>query len=89
MVSNPDMKRFETNCQSLGNSHRLRTVLLPLLARVLVVSALSFSLRAAEKSITAPDAKLEKLAGDFEFTEGPACDLQGNVLLRTSRMIGF
>lgn len=27
----------------------------------------------------APEAKLEKLAGDFRFTEGPTCDKQGNV----------
>jgi gluconolactonase len=29
--------------------------------------------------IAAPGAKLEKLAGDFKFTEGPTCDAQGNV----------
>jgi gluconolactonase len=29
--------------------------------------------------IVAPGAKLEKLAGGFEFTEGPACDAEGNV----------
>lgn len=27
----------------------------------------------------APGAKLEKLAGDFEFTEGPAADTEGNI----------
>lgn len=42
--------------------------------------AVAFSLAAADKTVTAPDAKLEKLAGDFEFTEGPASDSQGNVL---------
>jgi gluconolactonase len=30
-------------------------------------------------SLAAPGAKLEKLAGDFAFTEGPACDAKGNV----------
>jgi len=30
-------------------------------------------------SVVAPDAKLEKLAGDFAFTEGPTCDRAGNV----------
>lgn len=30
--------------------------------------------------ILAEGAKLQKLAGDFAFTEGPACDPQGNVL---------
>ena len=29
--------------------------------------------------VVAPDAKLEKLAGDFAFTEGPTCDRAGNV----------
>ncbi|HSU54559.1 MAG TPA: SMP-30/gluconolactonase/LRE family protein [Candidatus Dormibacteraeota bacterium] len=29
--------------------------------------------------IIAPGEKLQKLAGDFSFTEGPACDAQGNV----------
>ncbi len=27
----------------------------------------------------APGAKLEKLAGEFEFTEGPTCDANGNI----------
>ena len=31
------------------------------------------------KSVIAPGAKLEKLAGDFAFTEGPTCDANGNV----------
>ena len=34
---------------------------------------------AAESTIIAPGAKLEKLADGFEFTEGPACDRDGNV----------
>lgn len=33
----------------------------------------------AEASLVAPGAKLEKLAGGFSFTEGPTCDLLGNV----------
>jgi gluconolactonase len=33
----------------------------------------------AEKDLVAPGAKLEKLAGDFAFTEGPAVDAAGNV----------
>jgi gluconolactonase len=36
-------------------------------------------LLAAESQIIAPGAKLEKLAGDFSFTEGPASDAEGNV----------
>ena len=30
-------------------------------------------------SVVAPGAKLEKLAGGFDFTEGPTCDAVGNV----------
>src|SRR5438477_1395276 len=37
------------------------------------------SLNAAQEPIIAPAAKVEKLAGDFKFTEGPAVDAQGNV----------
>ena len=33
----------------------------------------------AEPSVVAPGAKVEKLAGDFEFTEGPTCDAEGNL----------
>ncbi len=36
-------------------------------------------LLAAESKIIAPDATLQKLAGGFAFTEGPACDAEGNV----------
>jgi gluconolactonase len=36
--------------------------------------------RAADKSaIVAPQAKVQKLAGGFRFTEGPAADAEGNV----------
>jgi gluconolactonase len=34
---------------------------------------------AAESKIIAPGATLQKLAGGFAFTEGPACDSAGNV----------
>ena len=34
---------------------------------------------AADSKIIAPGEKLQRLAGDFEFTEGPACDREGNV----------
>jgi gluconolactonase len=30
-------------------------------------------------SVVTPGASLEKLAGDFDFTEGPTCDPEGNV----------
>jgi gluconolactonase len=35
--------------------------------------------RNKEKSLIAKGGKPEKLAGDFKFTEGPACDRDGNV----------
>jgi gluconolactonase len=35
--------------------------------------------RAADSPVIAPGARLEKLAGDFKFTEGPAADADGNV----------
>jgi gluconolactonase len=33
----------------------------------------------AEARVVAPGSRLEKLAGGFEFTEGPTCDAEGNV----------
>jgi gluconolactonase len=36
-------------------------------------------LQAAESKVIASGATLQKLAGDFSFTEGPACDSHGNV----------
>ena len=32
-----------------------------------------------EANVVAPGARLEKLAGGFDFTEGPTCDAQGNL----------
>ena len=47
---------------------------------ITVAAALvSESSRAAENSIISPGAKLEKLSGGFEFTEGPSVDAHGNV----------
>jgi gluconolactonase len=47
---------------------------------VSLVLALSAGLApAAEKGVLAPGAKVEKLAGDFAFTEGPTCDAGGNL----------
>jgi gluconolactonase len=44
-----------------------------------LVVATCVSASAAEIPIIAPGAKLQELAGGFEFTEGPASDAQGNV----------
>jgi gluconolactonase len=45
-------------------------------AMALLVVASTF---AHADSVVAPGAKLEKLSGEFAFTEGPACDVKGNV----------
>ena len=47
------------------------------LALVLACAGAAFG---AEGGVTAPGAKVEKLAGEFQFTEGPASDAEGNVL---------
>jgi gluconolactonase len=49
------------------------------LAAWLLVFGLTTAIRAEESKIIAPGTKLEKLAGGFAFTEGPACDDQGNI----------
>ena len=54
------------------------------MSRILAISVVLLILanaagRAAENPIIAPGAKLTVLAGGFDFTEGPACDAQGNV----------
>ncbi|MHB8900286.1 MAG: SMP-30/gluconolactonase/LRE family protein [Thermoguttaceae bacterium] len=43
------------------------------------VAIASVNLPAMGFDIIAPGAVVEKLAGGFQFTEGPACDAQGNV----------
>jgi gluconolactonase len=52
---------------------------------VLLLALLGLAAQLAAQSandpspVIAPGAKLEKLAGDFKFTEGPTCDKDGNV----------
>lgn len=48
-------------------------------AALLPATLLAGGLAATAQSIVAPGAKLEKLADDFAFTEGPTCDRNGNV----------
>lgn len=58
--------------------NRWRRWLLGAIGGVLAVAApVAWS---AGQGIIAPGAKVEKLAGDFLFTEGPAADAAGNVL---------
>jgi gluconolactonase len=52
------------------------------LAMALIVLLILHNLTLAkgkEKSLISNGAKPEKLAGDFAFTEGPACDREGNI----------
>jgi gluconolactonase len=48
-----------------------------LAAMLLMAAAVAYS--AEKPSVVAPGAKVEKLAGGFKFTEGPAVDAKGNV----------
>lgn len=52
------------------------SILISTAALTLLCRALCFG---AEPGVLAPGAKLQKLAGDFKFTEGPTCDAAGNV----------
>src|SRR5438105_13277519 len=47
----------------------------------MLLAGVLFSLQVvgAESKIIASGESLHKLAGDFAFTEGPACDAEGNV----------
>lgn len=55
----------------------LPTLLLPAIASLLATMSSAQTLDGA--AVIAPGAKLEKLAGDFKFTEGPTADKDGNV----------
>lgn len=46
---------------------------------LLLAAALFVALYAGADGVVAPEAQLQKLAGDFAFTEGPASDAEGNV----------
>lgn len=50
-----------------------------LLSPALLLACLVNASEAADHPILAPDAKVEKLAGGFKFTEGATCDPKGNV----------
>ncbi len=46
---------------------------------VLLITVLAVCCNGAQPSVVANGAKVEKLAGDFKFTEGPAADAKGNI----------
>jgi gluconolactonase len=49
------------------------------LAAALTLMLIVSQLHAAEQGVLAPGAKLQKLAQEFTFTEGPASDADGNI----------
>lgn len=51
----------------------------PIVAITLATMTTSILLHAAASSVIEPGAKVEKLAGEFQFTEGPTADAAGNV----------
>ena len=57
--------------------------ILPTILSLAIVTALPGKSSAQTSNdasaVIAPGAKLEKLAGDFQFTEGPTCDQHGNI----------
>ena len=46
---------------------------------ILLAALLATAISASADSVIAPGATLQKLAGDFKFTEGTTCDKSGNV----------
>jgi gluconolactonase len=46
---------------------------------ILLAAACMAAVSVSAESVIAPGATLQKLAGDFKFTEGPTCDKNGNV----------
>src|SRR4051794_16960827 len=57
----------------------MREAAMSRICAVLIAFANVVSFASAQESLIAPGAKLEKLAADFKFTEGPASDAEGNV----------
>ena len=59
----------------------MKTPALPFLIVALAGTILSATAQTNNQmpAVIEPGAKLEKLAGDFSFTEGPTCDASGNV----------
>jgi len=59
----------------------MKTPAIPVLIVALAGTILSATAQTSNEmpAVIEPGAKLEKLAGDFSFTEGPTCDADGNV----------
>ena len=54
-------------------------IALPTFLTLTWLAATAQQSNAADSDIIAPGAKVEMLADGFKFTEGPACDAEGNV----------
>lgn len=59
--------------------HDLEACMFKKLAFIIAMALFMVLLTLAQSGIIAPGAKVEKLAGGFSFTEGPAADKDGNV----------
>jgi gluconolactonase len=64
---------------AVANNFRFINAFLRMWAFVAVVSVMCVSAFAADTSVVAPGAKVEKLAEGFSFTDGPSADVHGNV----------
>lgn len=75
---------MKTKCFKPGNfapiflPHHMIFKLSLSLILLLAIQYLTFA-KTKERTLIAKGAKPEKLAGDFSFTEGPACDHAGNI----------
>lgn len=67
--------RHDINSFKLANMNRTIVAVIMGWSCVFIGTAL-----AAESGVIAPGATVQKLAGEFKFTEGPTCDAEGNVL---------
>jgi gluconolactonase len=57
-----------------------RDFLIKIISALLILTlVINLTHAKGKKSVIAKKAKLQKLAGDFAFTEGPACDKDGNI----------
>src|SRR5579872_6252833 len=71
--------RSHTTDIALEAGRMIDTSLVACALGVLTALAVSAGGPAKPRSIAAPGATVVKIASDFEFTEGPACDAKGNV----------
>ena len=81
-MSNDPQGCLGCRCRAQATRRRIAVMAMTtglLLASVVASLSVATGAPAAGQKVTAPGARLEKLAGGFEFTEGPAADAAGNV----------